>query len=95
MAEMMRTSSDIHIPADAEVETHIRSLGSGERYIVLTIRGSGGQVNLYFWEGAEVVLDKIENECVRAVREFVGDVPAPSQGYLDGLGELQSREALR
>lgn len=40
-------------------------------------------------------LDRLANECERAVREFVGDVPAPSQEYLDGPGELQAAEALR
>lgn len=37
-------------------------------------------------------LDKLANECERLCRELVGDVPAtvdpaPSQGYLDEIGE--------
>ena len=94
----MQTCSSIHLTSRATVSANIVTDGVGRRYLTLTITDDGvayPAITL-FPEGPEF-FDKLANECERAVREFVGDVPdpAPSQEYLDEIGERQSAEVAR
>ena len=73
----MRTTMTVHLDDAASVTATIRTTETGNRYIVLTITGSADNAYPYlaiFPAGPEF-LGKLANECERAVREFVGDVP--------------------
>ena len=73
----MRTTMTVHLDDAASVTATIRTTETGNRYLVLKITGSPDSVTPYitiFPAGPEF-LDKLANECERAVREFVGDVP--------------------
>ena len=73
----MRTTTIVHLDDAASVTATIRTTETGNRYIVLTITGSADNVYPYFaiFPAGPEFLDKLANECERAVREFVGDVP--------------------
>ena len=72
----MQTGTMIHLEPDARAEISIRTNDLGHRHLVLNVRddGSYGPCLTIFPAGPEF-LDKLANECERAVREFVGDVP--------------------
>ena len=72
----MRTGTMIHLEPDAEVSINIRNEVSGQRYMVLEVRDDGSAItDLAIFPAGPEFLDKLANECERAVREFVGDVP--------------------
>ena len=71
---------------------------------ILNVEGQGPTMYLTIGTGAyrltlqprdAAFLDKLSNEADRLCREFVGDVPdAPSQAYLDEIGDRQAEEVL-
>lgn len=91
----MQTTTYAHFDEnDRYVCCKVKAQPNGDRYLVLSLgSATGASVELFFHDTD--TLDRLANEIERATREWVGDVPTPSQEYLDGLGELQSREALR
>lgn len=93
----MHISSHIHLTEAANVTAEVARDGNGARYLVLTITDDmAAYPTVTIFPAGPEFLDKLSNECERAVREFVGDVPpAPYQECLDGLGETQTAEALR
>lgn len=73
----MRTTTTVHLDYAASVTATIRTTETGSRYLVLTITGSRDEPypRLTIFPAGPEFLDKLANECERAVREFVGDVP--------------------
>jgi len=66
----------IHLEPDARAGISIRTDVTGRRHIVLNVRDDGSSVPyLTIFPAGPEFLDKLANECERAVREFVGDVP--------------------
>ena len=88
----MHANIQVHLQDSAKVEARICTDGDGKRYLVLEIREDHAYPAVTFFPAGPEFLDKLANECERVVREFVGDVPAPSQAYLDEIGERQSAE---
>ena len=94
----MHISTDIHLTPRARVTANIVTPQNGERYLTLTILDDGvAYPTVTIFPAGPEFFDKLANECERAVREYVGDVPdpAPSQAYLDEIGERQSAEVAR
>ena len=72
----MRTGTMIHLEPDAAASISIKSDPAGQRYLVVNIRDEGPSIaDLTIFPAGAEFLDKLANECERAVREFVGDVP--------------------
>lgn len=91
----MQVSANIHLSETSAVHADIATDGTGRRYIVLTITGEYAYPSITIFPAGPEFLDKLANECERVVREFVGDVPAPSQAYIDEIGERQSAEVTK
>jgi len=72
----MQTGTMIHLEPDARADISIRTDATGHRRLVLNVRDDGSRVpSLTIFPAGPEFLDKLANECERAVREFVGDVP--------------------
>ena len=89
----MHTTTTVHITAKTRVYGDILTTTSGDRFMRLTIgeeEYAGTRVELLISDPE--FLDYLANEAERLCREFVGEVPAPSQAHLDEKGERQTAE---
>ena len=71
----MHITTNAHLSKDATVSAHIGTNPAGEKYLVLRIMDGSVIPDLALFPDDPAFLDKLANECERAVREFVGDVP--------------------
>ena len=71
----MHITTNVHLSKDARVSADIRTNEAGEKYLVLRIMDGSVVPDLTLFPDDPAFLDKLANECERAIREFVGDVP--------------------
>ena len=89
----MQITTTVHVNAKTRAFGSILTATSGDRFMCLTIgeeEYAGTRVELLI--SAPEFLDFLANEAERLCREFVGEVPAPSQAHLDEKGERQTAE---
>jgi hypothetical protein len=80
----MYITTNVHLKRTARVKAHVRSYPHGDRYLLLSIEDESSPISgLHIFPAGPEFLDQLANECERAVREFVGDVPP-----LEPLAEL-------
>lgn len=92
----MRSTHTAHCTEETRAYGEILTSSDGSRFMVFRIaaeRYGGTGIDLII--RTPELLDYISNEAERLCREFVGDVPAPSQAYLDEIGEIQTAEVTR
>lgn len=92
----MQTTTTLHIEKSTEVKGYILDVAGLGRTMYLEVDGGGNRVCFIVGKNTDL-LDKLANEAERLTREFIGDVPpleplAPSQAYLDEIGEMQTAE---
>lgn len=68
----MHTTTTVHANAATTVTATFLQVEGGRRFISFDIEGGSNAVQIFC---NPEFLDKLANECERAVREFVGDVP--------------------